>query len=96
MARKAKIRLPIFLITLLIGISLVAIALLQPEVIFADTTRPLDISGLSLIAVPIDPTGGQILGTVFLTFIQVNGKFLLVELVVEIEMLKFLGMVGMG
>ena len=64
MARKAKIRLPIFLITLLIGISLVAIALLQPEVIFADTTRPLDISGLSLIAVPIDPTGGQILGTV--------------------------------
>ncbi len=55
------------MITLVIGIGLIAVAFLQPEFIFGSGVAPLDISdisGLTLIDVPIDPTGGQILGTV--------------------------------
>jgi len=54
-------------ITLVIGIGLIAISLIQPAFIFGDAVAPLDISdvtGFTLIDVPIDPTGGQILGTV--------------------------------
>jgi hypothetical protein len=65
MAKKSKF--PIFVITLVIGIGLIAVAFLQPDFIFGDSSQPFDLSsfvGLSLIEVPIDPTGGQILGTV--------------------------------
>ena len=60
---KKKIKYPIFVVTLVIGVSVLAIGLLEPDIIFG---QPIDlgISGLSLIDVPIDPTGGQILGTV--------------------------------
>jgi len=57
----------IFGITLVIGLGLIAIAFIQPEFIFNDGFAPLSIeslTGLTLIDVPIDPTGGQILGTV--------------------------------
>lgn len=65
MAKKSKF--PIFVITLVIGLGLIAVAFIQPEFIFGDTSTPFDVSsfvGLSLIEVPIDPTTGQILGTV--------------------------------
>jgi hypothetical protein len=65
MAKKSKF--PIFVITLVIGIGLITISLIQPAFIFGDAVAPLDISdvtGFTLIDVPIDPTGGQILGTV--------------------------------
>jgi len=65
MAKKSKF--PIFVITLVIGIGFIAVAFLQPEFIFGDTSQPFDLSsfvGLSIIEVPIDPTTGQILGTV--------------------------------
>jgi len=60
---KKKIKYPIFVFTLVIGVSVLAIGLLEPDIIFGQPID-LDISGLSLIDVPIDPTGGQILGTV--------------------------------
>lgn len=60
---KKKIKYPIFVFTLVIGVSVLAIGLLEPDIIFGQPIN-LDISGLSLIDVPIDPTGGQILGTV--------------------------------
>jgi len=58
---------PIFMITLVIGLGLIAIAFIQPEFIFNNAFTPLDISDLtelSIIDVPIDPTTGAILGTV--------------------------------
>lgn len=67
MVKKSR-KFPIFVITLFIGLGLIAIAFVQPAFIFGDSGRiALDISdvtGLTLIDVPIDPTGGQILGTV--------------------------------
>jgi len=66
MAKNNK-KFPIFVITLVIGIVLIGISFLQPEFIFGDTSAPYDLAsfvGLSIIEVPIDPTGGQILGTV--------------------------------
>lgn len=66
MVKKGR-KFPIFVITLVIGLGLIAIAFVQPEFVFGDTSQPFDFAsfvGLSLIEVPIDPTGGQILGTV--------------------------------
>jgi len=66
MAKKNR-KFPIFVITLVIGFALIGISFLQPEFIFGDTSAPFDLAsfvGLSIIEVPIDPTGGQILGTV--------------------------------
>lgn len=53
----------IFTFTLLVGLSMVAVAIIQPEFIFGERPSAV-IGGLSFIEVPIDPTTGAILGTV--------------------------------
>jgi len=59
-----KIKYPVFVFTLFIGLGLIAIAILELDVVFDGQT--LGITGLSILTVPLDPTTDAIFGTVVL------------------------------
>ena len=72
MVSKKKIKYPVFVFSLFIGIGLMGIAFLQPEFIFGQTIDfdrfgGVDTSSgvkLDILEVPIDPVTGGILGTI--------------------------------
>jgi len=72
MVSKKKIKYPIFVFSLFIGIGLMGIAFLQPEFIFGQTIDfdrfgGVDTSSgikLDILEVPIDPTSGAVLGVI--------------------------------
>jgi len=65
MAKKNKIKFPIFVITLVIGLGLIGFALFEADFDIGTVTN-FQLTGLSFIDVPIDPVTGGILGTIVL------------------------------
>jgi len=64
MAKKKKIKFPIFVITLVIGVGLIVFALYEADFDVGTLTDFQQLTGFSILDVPIDPTTGGILGTI--------------------------------